>query len=129
MYLHQLHKQGNNQFKFPLSFIFDLIENYVFIIQVLWTHFICNNNNIHVNILTDYTCSIAKYKNIQPWKKQLHTNSLHTFCELCTLQLILSLNDLLSMKYQISVCFIPPVMLFHFSSALLFSVLIIYLSQ
>lgn len=62
-------------------------------------------------------------------KKQLHTNSLHTLCELCTLQLILSLNDLLSMKYQISVCFIPPVILIHFSSALLFSVLISYLSQ
>lgn len=62
-------------------------------------------------------------------KKQLHTNLLHTFCGLCTLQLILSLNDLLSMKYQISVCFIPIVMLFHFSSALLFSVLISYLSQ
>lgn len=64
-------------------------------------------------------------------KKQLHTNLLHTLCELCTLQLIhvLSLNDLLSMKYQISVCFIPIVMLFHFSSALLFSVLISYLSQ
>lgn len=71
MYLHQLHEQGNNQFKFPLSFIFDLIENYVFIIQFLWTHVICNNNNIHVNILTDHTCFTAKYKNIQPWKKAI----------------------------------------------------------
>lgn len=62
-----------------------------------------------------------KYKNIQPWKKQIHTNSLLTLFELIPVLIhVLSLNDLLNMKYQISVCFIFPLWCYFNFSLLLF---------
>lgn len=131
MYLYQLQNKGTTKISIVIYFWFDWKFCLYNTSPLNWTHFICNNNNIHANILTDYTCSTATYKNIQPLKKQLHTNSPNTLFELhvYTLLLILSLNDLLNMNYQISVCFIPLVILFHFSSAPLLSLLTSYLGQ